>query len=362
MIRLNRLKMNKKGNLHEIAAYTICGRLEKHPLNEERGRIPFIDSILEELWQFLDFKSYLPHQNELYAPHIYFFPSFNTFFNCLDITELTVQIIQDNSRQKDDVDGYFYPKETTWAGKKLDKISIKMTIVSTLSELYYNFQRAFAHELIHAYEYYKRGLSGKNFREPSSKDFYERIAQIAGESPMTTRSYFAYAFYMNDAKELRAFSQSIQMEYSVLCKKFGSGFTQLPFDYIKGNIDEYRVLAGLKHKINYVFDNAEPDFLVECMCYVTHQKYTTVNQVKKKIYALLFNIEQTFDKALARAIEDFKLQESRGMRTLPSLEALEERSRKLKKIYEEYGSDWFKKKYCWKDEEEELLWRRNTEN
>ena len=354
--------MSEKENLQEKAAYTICERLDKSLLDEERGRIPFIDNILEELWQFLDFKSYLSGQNELYATHLYFFPSFNNFFNCLDITELTVQIIQGNSGQKNNVDGYFYPKETTWAGKKLDKISMKITIVSTLQELYFNFQRAFAHELIHAYEFYKRGLNGKIFREPSNKEFYERITTIAGESPMTTRSYFAYAFYMNDAKELRAFSQSIQMEYSVLCKKFGFGFTQLPFDYIKQNIDEYRVLTGLKYKINYVFDKAEPDFLVECMCYVTHQKYTTVNQVKKKIFALLFNIEQTFDKALARAIEDFKLQESRGMRTLSSLEALEQRSRELKKIYEEYGSDWFKEKYCWEDEDEELLWKRNIKN
>ena len=348
--------MNNKENLHEVAAYTICGRLDKHSLNEERGRIPLIDKILDELWFFLDFRQYFPERKKITFNNIVFQPSFNAFFNNLNIHSLKITIIPENSDLYDEAEGNFYPQGSKWHGKeKLDTILIDATIKTPLSKLYFNFQRAFAHELIHAYEFYKRDLNGQKFREPSSKDFYERIAQIAGESPMTTRSYFAYAFYMNDAKELRAFSQSIQMEYSVLCKKFGFGFTQLPFDYIKQNIDEYCVLAGLKHKIDYVFDKAEPDFLVECMYYVTHQKYTTVNQVKKKIYALLFNIEQTFDKALARAIEDFKLQELRGMRTLPSLEALEQRSKELKRIYEEYGSDWFKNKYCWKDEEE-MLW------
>lgn len=337
--------MNKKENLHEIAAYTICGRLKKCSLNEERGRIPFIDSILEGLWKFLNFRAYLPEQDRLYGKNICYYPAFNTFFNCLEITELTIKIIKDSSGQKNTVDGYFYPKDTTWSDKKLDKISMRITINSTLLELYFNFQRAFGHELIHAYELYKRGLVGKDFREPSNKDFYDRITKIVGESPMTTRSYFAYVFYMNDAKELRAFSQSIQMEYSVLCKKFGTGFTRLPFDYIKKNVDECRILDGLKHKIDYVFTNGETDFLIKCMSYVTQQKYTTIDHVKKKIYAMLFNIEETFDKALARAIEDYKLQEARGTPTLGSLEFLEERSRELKKIYEEYGSDLFKKRY-----------------
>lgn len=345
--------MNKKENLHEIAAYTICGRLEKHPLNEERGRIPLIDKILDELWYFFNFRRYFPEREKLTFNNFVFQPSFNTFFNNLNIRSLEITIIPEDSSLYDEAEGNFYPQGSKWQGKeKLDTILIDATIKTPLSKLYFNFQRAFAHELIHAYEFYKRGLAGKDFREKSSKDFYDRVVAIASVKPMATRGYFAYVFYMNDPKELRAFSQSIQMEYGSLVMKYGFTFTELPFDYIKKNINEYLVLEGLKHKIDYVFDKAEPDFLVECMNYVTQQKYTTVNQVKKKIYALIFNIEQTFDKALARAIEDFKLQESRGMRTLGSLEALEERSRELKKIYEEYGSEWFKKKYCWKDEED----------
>lgn len=355
--------MNKKENLHEIAAYTICGRLGKHLLNEERGRIPLIDKILDELWHFFNFRQYFPGREKITFNNIVFQPSFNTFFNKLNIHSLKITIIPENSDLYDEAEGNFYPQGSKWQGKeKLDTILMDVTIKTPLSKLYFNFQRAFAHELIHAYEFYKRGLIGKDFREESSKEFYDRIVSIASVRPMTTREYFAYAFYMNDAKELRAFSQSIQMEYSSLAMEYGFNFTELPFDYIKENIDEYCVLKGLRHKIDYVFNNAEPNFLIECMCYVTQQKYTTVNQVKKKIYALLFNIEQTFDKALARAIEDFKLQESRGMRTLPSLEALEQRSRELKKIYEGYGSDWFKKKYCWKDEDEDLLWKKNIQN
>lgn len=37
-------------NYHEYLAYLLCNDLfEYHPLNEERGRIPFIQQILNEL-------------------------------------------------------------------------------------------------------------------------------------------------------------------------------------------------------------------------------------------------------------------------------------------------------------------------
>lgn len=120
-------------NLHEIAAYTICGRLDNIPiLNEERGRIPFIESILEGVWHFLNLKEYLPKENGLYATNVVYRPAFDAFFEYLEITELTIQIIQENSGLKSNVDGYFYPRETTWSDKKLDAIRVLINAISRI--------------------------------------------------------------------------------------------------------------------------------------------------------------------------------------------------------------------------------------
>lgn len=333
-------------NGHELLTDYFCRNLRGgHMVNEERGRMPFMEKILDGLIKFLDISPMRP----IHQKNIVYKPDFKAFFNTINITELNINIIHPFSNQQDSAEAYFEPDSTTWIGKnenkKLDTVSIYIEINSKPNSLLFNFQRIVGHELMHAYEFYAKGIKGRELQTSEEKDFYEWIQEILTNNEREDYYGFAYLFYMTDSKEIRAFSQAIQAGYSNLRSNFGLNYTVLPFKYCYANIREFRILGWMKKKIKKIFDTETDDEIIKAMNYVSRANYTSIRQVKRKIKALLFYASQSFNKALSRAIEDFAIRADKCTYAHIDPDTQIKRKNALNEIYRQYGDDRFKEIY-----------------
>lgn len=310
-------------------------------LNEERGRIPFIERILDELVEYLGINK----QKPILLENVSYKPNFGTFFNSITFMEVKINIIPINTTEKDSANAYFDSDYATRNNGKLEDIPIYIEINSRKSNLLYNFRRIMAHELLHAYEFYKKGIIGKPLQSEQESLFYNWIQEVISKRERNDYYAFAYLFYMTEQKEIRAFSQAIQEGYNQLRGQFGLNYAVLPFQYCYKKIKEFNILKVAKKNVKNVLENESDDEIIAAMSYVSRTRFTSVRQVKRKIKALLFKVEQAFDKALSRAIEDFAIRANRCTYAHIDPDVQFDNWKKLKDIYREYGDAQFKDIY-----------------
>jgi len=321
-------------NPHEYLTYTLCSDLYGyHPLNEERGRIPFIQKLLDELESMVTSNLDAGSNKKIMLPYT---PSFKTFFQCLNLNG-NIKIVDDPlDHFHDDVAaGQFDVNNVIWLNNQMISFKITFDIVSPKSRFSFNFRRTIGHELLHAYEFYNRSLNRIPFATPNYRDYNTKLQSLmdAEESKHT----LAFLYYLNQDKELRAFSQGIQNEYYDLTQRLSFDFIKLPFEYIKSNIIEYYQLEGVKDGIEYCYLMFDKQTLLSAMSEVSGKQITDFNQMKNIINSILLNIEQTYDKALSRAIEDYAIDKHGALFSHYGMNTLNELRRKLKEIYTEYG-------------------------
>lgn len=333
-------------NGHELLTDYFCKDLRGgHMVNEERGRMPFMERVLDDLIDCLGINP----MRSIYKKDVIYKPGFNAFFNTINITELKINIIPPFSNQQDSAEAYFDSQYTRWTGeeenRKLDIVPIYIEINSKPGSLLFNFRRIVGHELMHAYEFYTKGITGKELQTNEESDFYEWIKELLANEKRDDYYGFAYLYYMADPKEIRAFCQAIQAGYSSLRSNFGLNYAVLPFKYCYANIREFRILDWMKNKIKKIFDTESDDEIVKAMSYVSRTKFTSIRQVKRKIKALLFNANQSFNKALSRAIEDFAIRANRCTYAHTDPGNQIRRKNKLNEIYKKYGDERFREIY-----------------
>lgn len=334
-------------NGHELLTDYFCKDLRGgHMANEERGRMPFMERILDDLIDCLGINP----MRSIYKKDVIYKPGFNVFFNSINITELKINIIPQFSNQQDSADAYFDSGYATWDNtdaekRKLDIVPIYIEINSKPSSLLFNFRRIVGHELMHAYELYAKGIKGRKLQTEEESDFYEWIKELLTKEKRKDCYGLAYLYYMTDPKEIRAFSQAIQAGYSNLRSYFGLNYTVLPFNYCYANIKEFKILQWVKTQVKKIFNMESDDEIVKAMSYVSRTKFTSIRQVKRKIKALLFNANQSFNKALSRAIEDFAIRANRCTYAHADPDNQIRRKNKLNEIYKKYGDERFREIY-----------------
>ena len=314
--------------------------------NEERGRMPFMERILDDLIDCLGINP----MRSIYKKDVIYKPGFNVFFNSINITELKINIIPQFSNQQDSADAYFDSGYATWDNtdaekRKLDIVPIYIEINSKPSSLLFNFRRIVGHELMHAYELYAKGIKGRKLQTEEESDFYEWIKELLTKEKRKDCYGLAYLYYMTDPKEIRAFSQAIQAGYSNLRSYFGLNYTVLPFNYCYANIKEFKILQWVKTQVKKIFNMESDDEIIKAMSYVSRVKFKTIRQVKRKIRALLFSVDQAFNKALSRAIEDFAIRANRCTYAHADPDNQIRRKNKLNEIYKKYGDERFREIY-----------------
>lgn len=321
-------------NPHEYLTYILCSDLcGYHPLNEERGRIPLIQKLLDELESMVTTNLDAGSDEKIMLPYT---PSFKTFFQCLNLSG-NVKIVDDplGYFYGDTATGQFKPSNVVWHNSQILSFKINFNIVSPKSRFSFNFRRTIGHELLHAYEYYNKRLNGVSFDTSKSGNYNAKLQSLMNsEEPRHT---LAFLYYLNQDKELRAYSQGIQNEYYDLTQRLSLDFLRLPFEYIKSNITEYYQLEGIKDGIEYCYLMFDKQTLLSAMSEVSEKQITNFNQMKSIIDSLLTNIEQAYDKALSRAIEDYAINKQGATFSHQDMNTLNELRRKLKDIYMEYG-------------------------
>lgn len=334
-------------NGHELLTDYFCKDLRGgHMANEERGRMPFMERILDDLIDCLGINP----MRSIYKKDVIYKPGFNVFFNSINITELKINIIPQFSNQQDSADAYFDSGYATWDNtdaekRKLDIVPIYIEINSKPSSLLFNFRRIVGHELMHAYELYAKGIKGRKLQTEEESDFYEWIKELLTKEKRKDCYGLAYLYYMTDPKEIRAFSQAIQAGYSNLRSYFGLNYTVLPFNYCYANIKEFKILQWVKTQVKKIFNMESDDEIIKTMSYVSRVKFKTIRQVKRKIRALLFSVDQAFNKALSRAIEDFAIRANRCTYAHTDPGNQIRRKNKLNEIYKKYGDERFREIY-----------------
>lgn len=334
-------------NGHELLTDYFCKDLRGgHMANEERGRMPFMERILDDLIDCLGINP----MRSIYKKDVIYKPGFNVFFNSINITELKINIIPQFSNQQDSADAYFDSGYATWDNtdaekRKLDIVPIYIEINSKPSSLLFNFRRIVGHELMHAYELYAKGIKGRKLQTEEESDFYEWIKELLTKEKRKDCYGLAYLYYMTDPKEIRAFSQAIQAGYSNLRSYFGLNYTVLPFNYCYANIKEFKILQWVKTQVKKIFNMESDDEIIKAMSYVSRVKFKTIRQVKRKIRALLFSVDQAFNKALSRAIEDFAIRANRCTYAHADPDNQIRRKNKLNEIYKKYGDERFREIY-----------------
>jgi len=229
-----------------------------------------------------------------------------------------------------------------WNGNNLIEISMDLTIRSKQEDLEFNIKRTVGHELLHSYEVWKKRLKGINMQTPNQKKYYSNIRKyIKEEEPLRT---FAYVIYYNTPVELRAFSQGIQMElFSIWDKeKVEDMPDNLPFKWYKEHIREFKILKNLKSGLESIFNTVEDYAIIESMLKLGLKQCKTVEKSKQYLYAMLDNMEETYNKALSRAIEKCRLDGLYEMKDnfnyeLVLTEEEKARNKKVWGIFEKYG-------------------------
>ena len=103
-------------NGHELLTDYFCKDLRGgHMVNEERGRMPFMERILDDLIDCLGINP----MRSIYKKDVIYKPGFNAFFNTINITELKINIIPPFSNQQDSAEAYFDSQYTRWTGEDM---------------------------------------------------------------------------------------------------------------------------------------------------------------------------------------------------------------------------------------------------
>lgn len=116
-----------------------------------------------------------------------------------------------------------------------------------------------------------------------------------------------YLFYFDLSHEKKAFSQQIQTIYKDNREIFGREYETYPFEQIKSNLPFFRQLADLFDDIDRLWQE-NTNGCIQCIDYLLD------NRLKKRVHSkasykkvidnICFDIEQTYNKALCRAIEN----------------------------------------------------------
>lgn len=327
--------MQANFNVHEYLTYSLINDLfDYHPLNEERGRIPFISKILSEIEEQILAKCNWKNQTNKFS--LIYKPSFNTFFNQLTLTTVSITILPEYSNIEDKANGGYNNKTITWVRQKIDNVDLFCNIQCPVSRLSYNIQRTIGHELLHAYEAYKRNFIKKPFDTPKQSDFYRdiKILMDKGNPPQIV---FAYLFYFNNPHELRAHSQGIQSGYNAIASNISYNFHDLPFNMLKNKIQEYKDFKQMKENLDWVYKNYSESDLLIAMNTILDKPITTINQLNKIVNYQLANIEQIYDKALSRAIEHAAINELYKDYGPKSISTTQSIRKTMNEIYKKYG-------------------------
>lgn len=168
-------------NFHEYLTYTLCNDFfNYHPINEEKGQILFIDSILNELEIAVTQNLDEGDKEKIIIPYT---PSIDTFF-CNLTLKGDINILSSDSDIIGDATGYVDFKNLFWYGNKILSLTINVNIVSPKSRFSFDFRRTVGHELLHAYEFYRRRLDGVSFNTQYQSDLNKRLQLMMNGSQL----------------------------------------------------------------------------------------------------------------------------------------------------------------------------------
>lgn len=329
---------------HEYYSYKLLNECFGYkPLKEERGRIPEIEQILDELAPLV--AQGINKQGNFTKKGIIYYPSFETFFNEIQIPTVFFQITEedensDEERCNDDALGHFKYGTAKWEDDKLDCLEIGLKIKCPLSRLLYNVRRGLAHELLHAYEFYNKRIKGVfHYSESTINDFYNHICKILkyDDDPANT---IAWIFYYTFPNELRASSQEIQIDVKNIYEEdiYFLNHSNVPFDYYKSKMPSFSELTLLKKNFDKMMEDYDENEIIQAMRYVTKRKYTTIHQVKKVLSSLLLNTEQIYIKALSRGIENCMISHHKDniRYNIKNQDNMKNRLNEIREIYGDY--------------------------
>ena len=325
-------------NPHEYLSCILYNDLYRfHPLNEIRGRIPFIEKILPEIERQL--LSKCNWNNVTNVISLEYKPSITTFFNNIHFKNVSITITSELNAANDITEGSFDNTSIIWTDEKepkVESLDIYCIIKCPSSRLSYNIQRTIGHELLHAYEAYQRHLLNKPFDNSNSTEFY-KIIQILRQKGNAPQSLFANLFYLNNPHELNAYSQGIQSGYNAIAWQFSVNFQEFPFAMLKKHITEFQTLERLKSDIKWLYENFSESDLIAAMNTILDNPIKTINQLNKIVSYQIINIEQTYNKALSRAVENRAINDiymDSGPKDYFTEKAIK---KQLNEIYETFG-------------------------
>lgn len=175
-----------------------------------------------------------------------------------------------------------------------------------------------------------------SFNTQYQSDLNKRLQLMMNGSNETQR-IFAYLFYLNQPQELHAFSQGIQQECADLITRVGLHFAEIPFDYLKPNIAEFQSLYEVKDDIDGYFQKLPANTIIAIISNALGIKINTIDKAKKYVEYAFYNIEQTYNKALSRAIEKYAIISEWIDYAPKDFNSMEKQIKKINEIYREYG-------------------------
>ena len=285
----------------------VCETVLK-PLSEERGRIPFIEKILNELETQLT-EQMDSSKHGYYLDKFVFKPTQDTFFNNLCFLKGS-EIVIDNEIQYPEVYGYVNLPQIRYTEKedKIDVLPMLITIKTNQKNFSFAFRSLVAHELLHAYECFKRKANRVNFRPDNG--FYNRVMALSENESDIFQCCIGHFLYYAVPQEKRAISQEIQSYYMDNQALFGKRYRRYPFEQIKSNIPFFQHLYETFDKLNELL-KGNPQKCILIFNYAFGLDDTTATKpikteraCRKLIENIKFDLEQTYNKALCRAIED----------------------------------------------------------
>lgn len=243
-------------NNHEIITYKLFNQYfnsEEYLLQEERGTLLDIEQIVAEIDDFIE--SEIVKQQSFYLQNLTYKTSVNTFFNEIEFRYVKVIIVNDENFE-DNTNGCTIKGATIMGKDKIEKFGMGLFIQCPISRLGYHIRSLAAHELLHAYELYKKGLKGVAFKLPHNENFYEHLKAIMVKKidPCYT---FAYLFYLNTPQELRAVSQQIQVDAENLffMEIYGKFPIDMTFKFYKEKIVAFKDINSLKKRLSMVLSS-----------------------------------------------------------------------------------------------------------
>jgi len=165
-------------NSHEIITYKLFNQYfnkEESLLQEERGTLPDIEQIVTEIDDFIE--SEIVKQHSFYLQNLIYKTTINTLFNEIEFRYIKVIIVNDENFE-DNTNGCTIKGATIMGKDKIEKFGMGLFIQCPISKLGYHIRSLVAHELLHVYELYKKGLKGIPFKLPHNEKFYEHLKAI----------------------------------------------------------------------------------------------------------------------------------------------------------------------------------------